>query len=140
MGINVNLFTDKNLEVLKKALDASSLRQQTITNNVANINTKDYKAKRVLFEDELKKAIGTEDMNGLATTNDKHIGGSESIRRVNPTIVEDDSTSVKSDGNNVDIDIEMVNLAKNQLIYNTLVQQTSKKYSNLRYIINEGRR
>ncbi|MEA3423138.1 MAG: flagellar basal body rod protein FlgB, partial [Bacillota bacterium] len=79
-------------------------------------------------------------MMGLATTDDKHIGGSESIRRVNPAVVEDASTSVKSDGNNVDIDIEMVNLAKNQLIYNTLVQQTAKKYSNLRYIINEGRR
>ncbi len=140
MGINVNLFADKNLEVLKKALDASSMRQQTITNNIANINTKDYKAKRVLFEDELKKAIGSDDMKGLTTTNEKHIGGSESIRKINPSIVEDTSTSVKSDGNSVDIDIEMVNLAKNQLIYNTIVQQTSKKYSNLRYIINEGRR
>ncbi|MEA3423540.1 MAG: flagellar basal body rod protein FlgB, partial [Bacillota bacterium] len=68
MGINVNHFADKNLEVLKKALDASSLRQQTITNNIANVNTKDYKAKRVVFEDELKKAIGSDDMKGLATT------------------------------------------------------------------------
>lgn len=140
MSISFNLFRDKNLEMLKKSLDASSLRQQTIVNNIANINTKGYKAKRVDFEEELKKALGTDDIKSLVTTNGKHIGGIASIRGVKPIIVEDTSTSVKSDGNNVDIDSEMVILAKNQLIYNALVQQTSKKLSNLRYVINEGRR
>ncbi|MBN2258983.1 MAG: flagellar basal body rod protein FlgB [Clostridiales bacterium] len=138
MSINTNLFTDTSLTVLKKALDASTMRNETISNNIANVNTKDYKAKRVVFEDELKKALSSGSEKGLATTHKGHIGASNEVNRIQPQIVEDAASTVKSDGNNVDIDVEMVELAKNQLIYNTLVQQTSKKYSNLGYVINGG--
>lgn len=121
----MNVFTDFNLELLKKALDASTMRQSAIADNIANANTKDYKAKAVVFEEELQRALRT--------------GNVGEISKVSPTLVEEDATIVGEDGNNVDLEQEMVMMAKNQLLYNTLVQQTSRKLSNLSYVISEGR-
>ena len=124
------------IETLKAAMDASSLRQQTISNNIANANTQGYKAKRVNFEQAL-----TNEMNILLKTTDKsHISTSQSGNENPPSVYEDNRASLREDGNNVDIDEEMVLLAKNQLLYNSLVQETNKKLSNLRYVISEGKR
>ncbi|MGI6537604.1 MAG: hypothetical protein ACOX22_04585 [Caldicoprobacterales bacterium] len=39
----------------------------------------------------------------------------------------------------MDIDLEMANLAANQLLYNALIKQTNQKLSVMRHIILEGR-
>ena len=46
---------------------------------------------------------------------------------------------MKMDGNNVDIDYENVELAKNTLYYNTLVEKLNSEFSMLRLAITEGR-
>lgn len=118
------MIGDYNLEVLKKALDASTMRQSAISDNIANVNTKDYKSKQVIFEEELVKALQSQ----------------RSLENIEPYIVEKTTGSLNSNGNNVDLEAEMVNMAKNQLYYNTLVQMTSKKLSVLRHVISEGSR
>lgn len=129
-------ITGFGIENLKAALDAASLRQQSISNNIANANTKGYKAKRVNFEQAL-----TNEMNILLkTTDNNHISSNQTENGNSPAVYEDDRAPLREDGNNVDIDEEMVLLAKNQLLYNSLVQQTNKKLSNLRYVISEGKR
>ncbi|HZK34811.1 MAG TPA: flagellar basal body rod protein FlgB [Bacillota bacterium] len=133
------LGADNTYNLLKKALDASSLRQKAISNNVANINTPNYKAKRVVFEEELRKQMTAGGNIRLKLTNDRHIGIQSGSRGVEPRIVEDRTNSMRSDGNNVDIDLEMSNLASNQLLYNTLIQQTNNKISTLRHVIQEGK-
>lgn len=122
----MKIFSDFNMNLLEKALDASTMRQSAIADNIANVNTVDYKKKQVVFEEALKHALKT--------------GENDELKYVKPKIVEENSTVIGEDGNNVDLEQEMVKMAKNQLLYNTLVQQTSKKMSNLRYVINEGRR
>jgi flagellar basal-body rod protein FlgB len=47
---------------------------------------------------------------------------------------------MRLDGNNVDIDNEMTNLAANTILYNTLINQANSRISMRRYVINEGRR
>ena len=42
---------------LSSALDGLALRQRTIANNIANINTPNYQAKRVSFEDALAASV-----------------------------------------------------------------------------------
>ncbi len=133
------LGTDNTYQFLKRALDASYMRQETIANNIANINTPHYKASRVIFEEELKKALSHSQI-GLRATHPRHFGVHDNTERLQPKIVKDTSTSMRNDGNNVDIDLEMANLAANQIYYNTLIQQTNGKISSLRYVIHEGRR
>jgi flagellar basal-body rod protein FlgB len=52
---------------LSSALDGLALRQRTIANNIANVNTPDYHAKRVLFEDALAQSVKNGDGHVDAT-------------------------------------------------------------------------
>ncbi|HBM81515.1 MAG TPA: flagellar basal body rod protein FlgB [Clostridiaceae bacterium] len=113
---------DLTYGLIKKSLDASALRQKVIANNISNINTKNFKRSDVVFEDVLK---------------DKLADG-EPIDSVEPQVAKDSSTSMREDGNNVDIDYEMTNMAANEILYNTMITQLNTKYSILRYSIEEG--
>jgi len=74
----------------------------------------------------------------LAKTNEKHI--STQSQALGPTMHTVTDNSFRTDGNNVDIDIEMANMAKNSIYYDALAQQLSRYFSTLKSAINEGRR
>ena len=67
-GINLN-----NISLLHSALNASSLRQQTISNNIANAETPGYKAKKVVFEDILKQHLTDQSSFVGTRTNARHL-------------------------------------------------------------------
>lgn len=126
---------DATYQIGKNALDAYSLRQQTISHNIANVNTENFKAKTVSFENELKQAL-SQTVASLKTTNSKHFGTTNSAVRVQASVDQTkSSTFMNLDGNNVDIDLEMANMAANQIQYNAMVQQISNTLSNYHYVI-----
>lgn len=125
--------------LLKKSLNASAERNRVIAHNIANINTKGYKASKVVFEDKLKSILENKEV-GLRTTHSKHINDGNTLSTLNPEIKKNESTSMRIDGNNVDIDNEMANLAANTILYNALVSQANSKISMRRYVTSEGRR
>ncbi|WP_443659572.1 flagellar basal body rod protein FlgB [Clostridium algidicarnis] len=126
---------ERSYNMLKKSLDASSTRGKTIANNIANINTKGYKKYQVKFEDTLNESFNE---FKLKTTHEKHINKGRNYGDIE--VVQDQSSSMREDGNNVDIENEKVNQAANTLMYNTLVSQANSKLSNLRYVITGGGR
>lgn len=129
------LKMDQTYQIGKNALDASSLRQQAIAHNVANATTKGYKSKQVQFEESLKKALNRSSSQ-LKTTNDRHLGGGQSATTIQAKVKEiSDNTFMNLDGNNVDIDSEMANMAANQIQYNALIQTTNTKLQNYRSVI-----
>lgn len=109
----------KLLPLLERALHLSSLRQQLLANNVANVDTPGYKRFDVALADALKArpAASPEDY-----------------------VYREQQTSLRIDGNNVDIDQEMAQVAENGLYFDTVASSISKQLSLLRYLINEGRR
>lgn len=127
------------MQLLNKALDTSVQRQEEISNNIANVNTRNYKANRVVFEEELKRALDKSSAK-LTTTKDKHITLSREIKDIKPRVVKDRNTAMGLDGNNVDIDMENANLAANQLLYNALVTQINNKFNMLQHVISEGKK
>lgn len=134
MSINGMSKSQEAYELLNKSLDASSLRGKVIVNNIANINTKDYKRHYVKFEDTLKDSI--DDLQ-LKTSEENHIKSEGDEGEI--SVEQDSTTSMREDGNNVDVDNEMVNLAANTLMYNALVSQVNSKLSLERYVINGGK-
>lgn len=119
---------------LTKAIEGSQRRQEAIASNLANLNTKNYKASRVSFEGELKKALGEAQKNrDFENTINK-------IEQIVPKVVKDQSSRMNNDGNNVDLDQEMSLMAANQILYQTLIQQLNQKYQTMSYVIHEGRR
>ncbi len=125
--------------LIKNSLNASEIRKAVIAHNMANLNTKGFKASKVVFEDKLNGAL-TGNKLPLKTTHDKHIKGVNSPLDIKPEVVKDNSTSMRRGGNNVDIDNEATNLAANGILYNALINQANSRIQMRRYAINEGRR
>jgi len=128
MEVN-NLSNNSNsYDLLKKGLDAATTRGKVIANNISNINTAGFKRSYVNFEDSLNNSIS--DMQ-LKKTDPKHIDAATS----GDIQTKDNTSSMKADGNNVDIDTEMVDQSTNSLMYNALVSQINSKLSLTNYII-----
>ncbi|MBS3898521.1 MAG: flagellar basal body rod protein FlgB [Dethiobacter sp.] len=134
------LSTDKVSLVLQKGLDAAGERQRVMAHNIANLNTPLYKRKEVHFEEELRQALLAPSRLPLAATHPRHMGRGPSLQDVGHDVKTDLQSSMRPDGNNVDIEREMAMLAANQLNYNALVQVLSGRQALLRYVIHEGRR
>mgnify|MGYP005835600317 CR=1 FL=1 len=128
-------------KVLEKTLDASWLRNETISNNIANVDTPAYKRKSVEFEDMLSKALDKDSIKGKRTDN-RHIPiGASDVDEVQIKVNEDKSTlNYRIDGNNVDIEHEMALMAKNTIQYNTITQKLNGSFKSIKSVIHEGRR
>jgi flagellar basal-body rod protein FlgB len=109
--------TVPGLDLLANILDTASLRHRVISQNVANVNTPGYRRLTVAFEDDLAKALATP---GAAAAKPK-------------VVVEDGPERV--DGNTVDIDREMNDLAKNALLYQAAAQIVTSRVASLRAAI-----
>lgn len=131
------IVKDSTYDLMKNALDAVNLRQSVISNNISNANTPNFKASKVKFEEALKDAIGQENI-ALKGQRSNHIR-TGSVENIQPELIRDSNSKIKVDGNNVDIEKEMVDMAANQILYNALVQQVNKKLSNLSYVVTGGR-
>ncbi|MBL0388905.1 flagellar basal body rod protein FlgB [Tumebacillus sp. ITR2] len=137
----MSLLDSRSITLLERTLDSSSLRQKVLSNNIANIDTPNFKRSDVSFQDALSNAISEGDTLEGRTTDARHIKiNSKSLDDVKPTVFQENSTSLRTDGNNVDIDAEMTNLAENQILYNAMTQQINSKFGLLKYAINEGKR
>ena len=114
------------INVLEKASDASWTRNDILANNIANADTPGFKRKDVQFETYLKNAVaGTDSLNETVANID--------LNELNCTTYTDQANlSYRYDGNNVDINTENVELAKNQLKYYTLMNSMSQEFSRLK--------
>lgn len=128
-------------ELMEKALNASWARNDIISQNLANVDTPKYKRKDVAFEELLNDSMGRAKLEG-SLSDKRHIAiNTRDVDRVEPVIIDDNSDlSMRIDGNNVDIDREMANLAKNTIKYNALVQMINSNYTKIKNVIAEGRR
>ena len=129
-----------NITPLERALDVTWKRHEVISHNISNADTPGYKKKKVVFEEELLSALAGYGMKGRQTR-EKHLRiGDGPINEIEAKITEVDSTKMRVDDNNVDIETEMSNLATNTIKHHALVQKLNGEFSRIRTIINEGRR
>ena len=113
------LVSSSTLDIGSRALAAASLRHEVLSNNIANVNTPNFRRSHVRFEDLLQKELG---FRGKA----------------HGVIEQDSTTNMRLDGNNVDIDIEMAEVAKNQLYYSALANRMGGYVSKIKSIINSN--
>ncbi|MBX5491498.1 MAG: flagellar basal body rod protein FlgB [Chloroflexi bacterium] len=125
--------------LLQAALAGLATRQRVIANNVANADTPQFKASAVTFEGQLRQAMGAGDRLRL-TPVANGLPDDSAPPRVTPQIVTLNTTTRRLDGNNVDIDEQMVQLAETNLSYNALTQLLANRLQLLRTVINDGRR
>ncbi len=127
--IDTNAFDYVN--VLDKAMDASWLRNEAISNNLANVNTPGYKRQDINFETQLAKALRHSRYKSM----DAKVADVK-MNRLNPIPYTDYAGfAYRIDGNNVDPDTEGVYLAKNQVVYQGLYQSVSEEFKNLKMVM-----
>ena len=116
----MKLFDNTKIGVLANALDAYTLRHKVISSNIANIGTPGYRAKAVEFESALSTEMARTTV-ASTVTNARHIEiGSADPAMAAPKVVDAapngfSEEDMKSGINDVDIDSEMAEMAKNQI-------------------------
>jgi len=136
-GLFMISMVDNNY-LLEKALDVESTRRRVIADNVANVDVPHFKRREVNFESELNRVIRErESMDAKIPsrmTDSRHIPFfvPRDVESVQPRINLDYSTTYRNDGNNVDIEKEMVDASKNMMRYNAFVGSLNQNYKMLK--------
>lgn len=137
----MELLNSPTFKRLEKAISAAELRQQALSNNLANVDTPFFKRSDVLFESLLEQSLGNNNQPqlDLRRTDSRHMRlGNQSFDVAQPKIVTDESSVMNNNLNNVDVDREMSQLALNQLRYYAFIQQATHNVKMMRIGI-EGR-
>ncbi|MHC4855062.1 MAG: flagellar basal body rod protein FlgB [Planctomycetota bacterium] len=104
-------------DLLTAGMRAESLRQQTIANNIANINTDGFRRSEINFEEVLAKAL------------DKQ--GPLDPDTLKPEIFQPEDTPINEFGSDVGLDHEVGEMAKNSLRHRAYMLVLKKKYQQL---------
>jgi len=124
----INTSNFDYINVLDKAADGSYLRNEAISNNIANATTPNYKRQDVAFEEALRSSI----LGATEGSLDKKIHNVD-LSTVRPTVFTDTGeVSYSLDGNNVDPETENIYLAKNQLYYQGVMNSISHEFETMR--------
>lgn len=110
------------IAALQGALGASALRTEVIANNMANINTPNYKRQEVTFEHALRSALNDDGGLRARRSSDRHVdfAGTSRLSEVAPQVHTVADTVMRNDGNNVNPDTEMAAFTQNTVMYNAL--------------------
>ena len=125
-----------NMTNLQNGLNAAWLRNSTILNNVANVDTPDFKSSGVEFE-SLYQRMKNDQADGFQAkqTRATHMDFGTGSSTVEGVVVKRDNTTYREDGNNVDIDQEMTDFAKNVIYYNALLRKVNGQFSQMKSAI-----
>ncbi|MBO0603025.1 flagellar basal body rod protein FlgB [Sporosarcina sp. E16_3] len=130
----MNLFGSM-ITQLERGLDYSATKGKTISQNIANIDTPNYKAKNVSFKEVFANVQG----NSLETykTDERHMNFKSN--GTSPGVFNYSNLRYRQDGNGVDMDKEQADLAANQIYYNAVVDRINGKFNTLQNVIKGGR-
>ncbi len=117
MIIKQAIYSNTSMPVLTKGLDAYALRDKATANNLANVNTPKYKKIKVDFEVELSKSLDKNRLRGVRTDREHLSVGRKEISEVKPRASRSYDVTTPGEINNVDIDMEMAQMAENQLSF-----------------------
>ena len=121
------------VNLLKSAADASWTREEVLTNNIANVDTPNYKRQDVDFSSYLANALQRSGKNSSSLT--QRVNNVDykdiSIR----TYTDNSTLSYRTDGNNVDLSTENVELASEQINYNALIDSMNNEFSRFKSVL-----
>lgn len=157
----MDLITSRTIEITKLGMDGLMDRQQAISSNIANVMTPDYQRKEVAFESQLAEIIEKEDLKDYIkgqnsikyvppnvdvftgevhtyrtpTQQEKAYLKSNSFDEFKPQYVTDIYNGSNIDGNNVELEREMMDLSKTGTKFLVLSNLERKQFSGLRSVI-----
>lgn len=130
----MKLFSN-TFSVLENGLDYSSLKQKVVSQNIANVDTPKYKAKDASFKGVLQAAMNKSiEAN---RTDERHFEFKQNY--LQPAVTTRKNVQYNHNGNSVDLDKEMAELASNQIYYNAVTDRLNGKFSSLLNVVKGGK-
>lgn len=127
------------LDLMHRTMDTALYRRKVIANNIANADTPNFKRSVVNFESELKRALdsGNERTIPAALTHDNHIPFERKVdyRDVKPRTQLDYLSTAKNNGNNVDIEEEMMTALQNQMSYDLMSRYVANQFTQVSMVL-----
>ena len=132
---------DKTLSALNTSLDMRLLKQNVISSNIANAETPGYKAKKLDFEAALSRALDIEGKGKMHASDGKHyLVGQGPVANVRADVYDNPDVNMSNDGNTVDLEREMAQLASNSILQQAATRLISKKLATMKYVATDGGR
>ena len=127
-----------HIHLTSKVMDMRLERQNLVMGNISNVNTPDYKARRLEFEDKLQSALNQDAHGKMTRTQQSHLPAAfeangfqgDGLRDFKPRHIYGEDA--------VDLDKEMTQLTKNGMMYNALAQVIQKNFQGMKKVIQEG--
>jgi flagellar basal-body rod protein FlgB len=133
----MKIFSNSSQQLLEQSINAASMRQKTISQNIANVDTPNYKAKKTIFKHQLEKAM--DGQLRAYQTDERHIQFGGRTSHSPAIVVSRNNTMFNHNGNNVDIEHEMSEMAKNQIYYNAMIERLNGRFNSLKTVIGGGK-
>ena len=127
------LLKNTVVPLASKSLDAYAMRHKAVSNNLANIEVPGYNRMEVRFEEALRAHLKPS-KEALWRTHEKHMPDGHKMCTV-PEIGIDTSDPKLNAINNVDVDLEMADMAKNQLNFSLISTALRNEYNRIRMAI-----
>ena len=120
------------MAALRQQMTLAAARQAVAASNLANVNTPGYRAREADFEQALEGKLG----DNLQLTNARHLPAAEPA---GPATREAEGLAARLDGNNVQIDRELLSMTQAAGEFARAQTALSAKFRLVRYAINEAR-
>lgn len=152
----VDLISTRTIDITKLAMDGLMTRQKAIMANTANVMTPDYTRKEVNFESQLREMVANDNLKQLVKEqnsvqynpssietalgySDKHQLTNQEAKFLQsnvyqgfePQIVDDTVSGAFDGGNNVDLEQEVMDMAKVGTKYAILSTLEGKQLKNV---------
>lgn len=160
----MDLLNTRTIDITKMAMDGLMMRQKAITANTANVMTPDYIRKEVSFENQLREIVEKDDLKQVIKTqnslqyNPSSIDTAANFESQHPQLSEQKASYLQSDiyggyqpqitddmtagadgqGNNVDMEKEIMDMAKVGTQYSILSNLEAKSLKNVADVIKGG--
>ena len=128
---------DRTIGGLTAAMNFRLMNQNVISSNIANADTPGYKAQKLEFEGALRDALDVSDHLQMEANDPDHLIKADP-GHIDPEIYDNPNGNMHLDGNTVDRNVEQVNMAENQIAYDSAAEMIKRKLGLIRYAISEG--
>ncbi|EKR63718.1 MULTISPECIES: flagellar basal body rod protein FlgB [Leptospira] len=132
----------KTQDLLERGMNNSILKRKVISDNIANADVPHFKRSEVIFESMMKRAIESEKIEALKEvptqiSDERHIQFFKPMdyREVQPKTNIDYLTTMRADGNNVDVEKEVVEASNSQMQYMMMTERLNQNYRDLKQVM-----
>ena len=115
--------TNNIVDLLQAGIKAEGIRQKVISSNIANMETPGYQRLAIRFEEMLTDALESP-------------SSSVNVREIEPELYEPHNTTVKSNGNDVSLELEIGQMVKNSLHHTAYVRLLRQKFNQIEQAVN----